>query len=76
MNNKVLARKLFHRLEKGFSRSEYIVLNDGYYYASIWADSEEEAIQECKKIKDRENEIKIKCKVIKLYILLFYEFYI
>lgn len=45
MNNKVLARKLFHRLEKGFSRSEYIVLNDGYYFASIWADSEEEAIQ-------------------------------
>ena len=43
-NNKVLARYLFHRLERGYSRSEYIVLNDGYYFASIWADTEEEAI--------------------------------
>ena len=44
-NNKLLARRLFHRLERGYSRSEYIVLNDGYYYASIWADTEEEAIK-------------------------------
>lgn len=44
-NNKLLARRLFHRLERGYSRSEYIVLNDGYYFASIWADTEEEAIR-------------------------------
>ena len=43
-NNRILARRLFHRLERGYSRSEYIVLNDGYYFASIWADTEEEAI--------------------------------
>ena len=43
-NNKLLARRLFHRLERGYYRSEYIVLNDGYYFTSIWADSEEEAI--------------------------------
>jgi len=45
MNNKILARRLFHRLEKGYYNSEYIVLNDGYYYASIWADNEQDAIQ-------------------------------
>ena len=44
MNNKILARRLFHRLEKGYYKSEYIVLNDGYYYASIWADNELDAI--------------------------------
>ena len=43
-NNKLLARRLFHRLERGYYRSEYIVLNDGYFFARIWADSEEEAI--------------------------------
>jgi len=31
-------------LERGYSRSEYIVLNDGYFFARIWADTEEEAI--------------------------------
>ena len=43
-NNKLLARRLFHRLERGYYRSEYIVLNDGYFFARIWADTEEEAI--------------------------------
>ena len=43
-NNKLLARRLFHRLERGYYKSEYIVLNDGYFFARIWADSEEEAI--------------------------------
>ena len=43
MNNKVLARRLFHRLEKGYYRNEYIVLNDGNFYAYIWANTEEEA---------------------------------
>ena len=43
-NKKLLARRLFHRLERGYYRSEYIVLNDGYYFTSIWADTEEEAI--------------------------------
>lgn len=43
-NSKLLARRLFHRLERGYYRSEYIVLNDGYFFARIWADTEEEAI--------------------------------
>ena len=43
-NNRILARRLFHRLERGYTRSEYIVLNDGYFFARIWADNEEEAI--------------------------------
>jgi hypothetical protein len=44
-NSKLLARRLFHRLERGYYKSEYIVLNDGYYFTSIWADTEEEAIR-------------------------------
>lgn len=44
-NSKVLARRLFHRLERGYSRSEYIVLNDGWFFARIWADSEAEAVE-------------------------------
>ena len=44
-DSKTLARRLFHRLERGFYRSEYIVLNDGYFFARIWADTPEEAIQ-------------------------------
>ena len=43
-NTKLLARRLFHRLERGYYRSEYIVLNDGYFFARIWADTETEAI--------------------------------
>ena len=43
-NTKLLARRLFHRLERGYYRNEYIVLNDGYFFARIWADSEAEAI--------------------------------
>ena len=43
-NTKLLARRLFHRLERGYYKREYIVLNDGYYFTSIWADTEEEAI--------------------------------
>lgn len=41
---RILARRLFHRLEHGFSRSEYIVLNDGNYYCRIYADSDADAI--------------------------------
>lgn len=44
-NDKTLARRLFHRLERGYYRSEYIVLNDGYFYARIWADTEADAIR-------------------------------
>lgn len=44
-DSKTLARRLFHRLERGFYRSEYIVLNDGYFFARIWADTPEEAIR-------------------------------
>ena len=44
-NNKLLARRLFHRLERGYYSTEYIVLNDGYFYARIWADTPEEAIK-------------------------------
>ena len=43
-NDKILARRLFHRLERGYYSTEYIVLNDGYFYARIWADTPEEAI--------------------------------
>ena len=43
-NKKLLARRLFHRLERGYYKSEYIVLNDGYYFATIWANTEEEAV--------------------------------
>lgn len=48
-DKKLLARRLFHRLEKGYSRSEYIVLNDGYFYARIWAATETEAIEKFNK---------------------------
>ena len=44
-NDKLLARRLFHRLERGYYSTEYIVLNDGYFFARIWADSQEEAIE-------------------------------
>lgn len=44
-DKKLLARRLFHRLEKGYSRSEYIVLTDGYFFARIWAGTEAEAIK-------------------------------
>ena len=43
-DKKLLARRLFHRLEKG-----YIVLNDGYFYARIWAATETEAIEKFNK---------------------------
>lgn len=43
-NEKLLARRLFHRLERGFYRGEYIVLNDGYFFARIWADTDADAI--------------------------------
>ena len=43
-NNRLLARRLFHRLERGYYKGEYIVLNDGYFFSRIWADSEKEAI--------------------------------
>lgn len=45
LNDKTLAQKLFHRLVKGYYSSEYIVLNDLNYFATIWADTPEEAIQ-------------------------------
>jgi hypothetical protein len=44
-NDRLLARRLFHRLERGYYRSEYLVLNDGYFLARIWADTEAEAIE-------------------------------
>ncbi len=44
MHEKTLAQKLFHRLVKGYYNSEYIVLNDMSYFATIWADTPEEAI--------------------------------
>ena len=43
-NSKLIARRYFHRLEYGYYKGEYIVLNDGYYFATIWADTEDEAI--------------------------------
>ena len=45
MVEKTLAQKLFHRLVKGYYHSEYIVLNDLNYFATIWADTPEEAIE-------------------------------
>lgn len=39
-----IARKCFGSLVHGYYRSEYIVLIDGNYCATIWADTEEEAI--------------------------------
>lgn len=44
-NDKLLARRLFHRLERGYYRSEYIVLNDGYFLARIQADNDADAIR-------------------------------
>lgn len=44
MIENTLAQRLFHRLVKGYYKSEYIVLNDFNYYATIWADTPEEAI--------------------------------
>ena len=44
-NDKLLARRLFHRLERGYYRTEYIVLNDGWFYARIWADNDADAIR-------------------------------
>ena len=43
MKNK-LAQKLFRSLVKGYYHQEYIVLNDGNYFATIWAKTEAEAI--------------------------------
>lgn len=43
--SKTAARRLFHRLVKGYYQSEYIVLNDGNYHATIWASSPEEAVE-------------------------------
>jgi hypothetical protein len=42
---RILARRLFHRLERGYYTGEYIVLNDGRRYATIWADSDESAVK-------------------------------
>lgn len=44
-NDKLLARRLFHRLERGYYPSEYIVLNDGYFFARIYAETEADAIR-------------------------------
>jgi hypothetical protein len=44
-NDKLLARRLFHRLERGYYQGEYVVLNDGYFFAQIWATSDQEAIE-------------------------------
>ena len=45
MNNTELARRIFHSLIKGYYPNEYIVLNDGYFLAYIYATSDEDAIQ-------------------------------
>jgi hypothetical protein len=45
MNKEILSRRLFHRLERGFYTGEYIVLNDGYFFARFWADSDADAIR-------------------------------
>lgn len=42
---RILARRLFHRLEPGYYTSEYIVLNDGRRLATIWADNDADAIR-------------------------------
>ena len=42
---RILARRLFHRLEHGYYSGEYIILNDGRYYARIWTDTDADAIQ-------------------------------
>ena len=44
-NKKLLARRLFHRLERGYYTGEYIILNDGYFFARIWADNDADAIR-------------------------------
>ena len=44
-----LSQRLFHRLVKGHYRSEYLVLNDYNYLATIWADSDDEAIAKFKR---------------------------
>lgn len=40
-----LAQKLFRSLVKGYYDGEYIVLNDGNYFATIWAKTDQEAIE-------------------------------
>lgn len=43
---RILARRLFHRLEPdSFTRGRYLILNDGQYYASFYAENDAEAIQ-------------------------------
>ena len=42
----ILARRLFHRLERdSFTPGRYLVLNDGRYFASIYAENDLEAVE-------------------------------
>lgn len=46
MNNNILARRLFHRLEKStFYPGRYLILNDGNYYGHFYAESDAAAIE-------------------------------
>lgn len=45
MNDKILARKIFHKLVKGYYNNEYIVLNDNNFLAYIYAPNDADAIQ-------------------------------
>lgn len=50
MNENILARRLFYRLEKDtFYKGRYLVLNDGNYLTHFWADSDDEAIEKFNK---------------------------
>ena len=46
MNNNILARRLFHRLERSsFYPGRYLILNDGNYYGHFYARSDADAIE-------------------------------
>lgn len=49
-NENILARRLFHRLEKStFYPGRYLVLNDGFYLTHFYAESDAEAIEKFNK---------------------------
>lgn len=46
MNDNVLARRIFYRLEKSaFYPGRYLVLNDGNYITHFYAESDADAIE-------------------------------
>lgn len=50
MNENILARRLFYRLEKStFYPGRYLVLNDGNYITHFYAGSDQEAIEKFNK---------------------------